>query len=977
MNKSIVKWVALLLFFSGGCSLSYQILWRKLLIPVMGGSTWATTTILATFMTGLALGSFYSEKIRTKNPLRVYGYLELAIAVYSVVALWIFPYASWLLAPLYSLIDANFIFFIILQFLVAFLLFVIPSFLMGITLPMLVFHFSQQKDLFANTATLYAANTFGAALGVVFATFVLLPWCGITYSAYMTSLLSAGIAMSALRMSRHSHCEVPQSTAATWVPDSLCLWAFMCGAIGLFLEISWTRILVVVFGSSTYAFSIILLSILLSIALGSWWVRKFILLQDNYRSFLYTLLCGNILFIALSLYIINFLPNFFMSLTYLCNENLVLFLILQGVTTGIVIFVPMTLLGMLLPVIIEGYKLKTQATSKAVTYVYGYNTLGAIFGSMGAGFFCIPIFGVHASLKFCIYLGCAVLLLTLLKETSRQVPKLLCVVFTALLVFISPTMNVQAFHKSLFRKALVKKEKLSYDAKLIYAEDGINSTVTVYRDFYHTSLNINGKTDASTSQDLDTQYLLGHIPMFLASQSKNVFVLGLGSGATVHAVATHKDAQVDVVEMEEAVITASGYFKAINGNVTKNPRVKIYVEDARTFLKYRDKTYDVMISEPSNPWVEGSGSVFTKEFYDIVNSKLNQGGVFCQWIQGYEISRQTFDTILATLKATFPHVVIFRQDFDFLCIATREPLKLTYKELQNKFVGKELQKTLKRIGIHNPAELLCGLYGSLPDDTVHVQKINRDDNVILEYRAPLEMYRGINFKPQRLKTADYFARLCTYFYSDLSADEAVEKVILALRTLQPEEWPRIKELAKYSKNQAHMEAIASIAEQRHKMLQNKDEMVREAAVLITQGKVQPALYKLEEIISLDPLDPSGYRLLAKIYTRLQKVQLAMTCYEQIVWLAPEDYVSRLNVGLLTYQNGKKEVAEQHMRETFEIYPQYLEGRLAWIALFVNNKEFDKAKDFYRKSLAMINKKDRDEFKMKYIALMEKKDKEKK
>lgn len=973
----MVKWVALLLFFSGGCSLSYQILWRKLLIPVMGGSTWATTTILATFMAGLALGSFYAEKIRTQTPLRVYGYLELGIAIYSIIALWTFPYASWLLAPLYSLVDANFTFFIVLQFTVVFLLFVIPSFLMGITLPLLVFHFSQHKNLFANTATLYAANTFGAAFGVALTTFLLLPQFGITYSAYITSLFSAGIAISALRMSSHFHCELPQKVSQKWVPDSLCLWAFICGAMGLFLEISWTRILVVIFGSSTYAFSIILLSILLSIALGSWWVRKFILSKENYRSFLYTLLCCNIIFIALSLYIINFLPNFFVSLTYLCNENLLLFLLLQGVTTGVVIFVPMTLLGMLLPVIIEGYKLKTQATSKAVTYVYGYNTLGAIFGSVAAGFLCIPIFGVHASLKFCIYLGCAALFVTLLKEKSPQVPKLVCVVFTAVLVFVSPTMNVQAFHKSLFRKALTNKEKSNYDAKLIYAKDGINSSVTVYRDFYHTSLNINGKTDASTAEDLDTQYLLGHIPMFLAPQNNDVFVLGLGSGATVHAVATHKDSQVDVVEMERAVIEASGYFKAINGDVTKNPRVKIYVEDARTFLKYREKTYDVMISEPSNPWVEGSGSVFTKEFYDIVESKLKPDGVFCQWIQGYEISRQTFDTILATLKATFPHVVIFRQDFDFLCIATRKPLYTTHKSLQSKFVGTELQTTLKRIGIESPAQLLCGLYGLLPDDAIHVREINRDDNVILEYRAPIEMYRGTSFQRQKMSTKEYFTRLHTRFLKDLSSDEAVEKVVSAIRTLMPEQWQKIKELATYSTNKAHMQAIASIAQQRYKMLQNKDEMVREAALLITQGKVQPALYKLEEIISLDPLDPSGYRLLAKIYTRLQKVDYAMKCYEQIVWLAPEDYVSRLNVGLLTYQNGNKDVAQRHMRETFEIYPQYLEGRLAWIALFVNNKEFDKAKDFYHKSLPFINEKDRDEFKMKYIAFMEKQYKEKK
>ncbi|WP_372371455.1 fused MFS/spermidine synthase [Candidatus Uabimicrobium sp. HlEnr_7] len=974
MNKSTVKWMALFLFFSGGCSLSYQILWRKLLMPSMGGSTWATTTIVATFMSGLALGSFYAKRIHTQTPLRFYAYLEWGVAVYSVVALWIFPHADIVLSPLYSLSSVNFTVFIFLQFIIAFFLFLVPSFLMGITLPLLIFHFSEQKTLFLNTAVLYAANTFGAAFGVVVTTFCLLPFFGISYSAYIISFLSVIIGICAFRMDKNYPCqsrEIEKQQKQKWPLDSLCLWAFMCGALGLFLEISWTRILVVVFGSSTYAFSIILLSILLSIALGSWWGRKFILLKNNSQSFLYTLLCCNIFVIAISLWVINFLPNFFVSLTYLCNENLVMFLLLQGLTTALVVFIPMTLLGMTLPVIVENYKLKTNMA--AVATVYGYNTLGAIAGCLLAGFLCIPMLGVYLSLKVCLYVCSGVLIVTLLLDSSslpQNWPKILGAICAALLVFVSPAMNVEEFHKSLFRKALVNKKKSTYDAKLIYAKDGINSSVTVYRDFYHTSLNINGKTDASTAGDLDTQYLLGHIPMFLTSKTKDVFVLGLGSGATVHAVATHANVNVDVVEMEPAVVEASKYFRGINGDVLKNPKVNIFVEDGRTFLKYRNKTYDVMISEPSNPWMEGSGSVFTKEFYDIVKSKLNKNGVFCQWIQGYEISKQTFDIIITTLKTAFPHVLIFRQDLDFLCIATTNPLQLSHQELTNKFIGEDLKKTLRRININSPCELLCGFHGLAERN--YMSQVNSDDDVLLEYRAPIEMYRGVKLTLKDVKAKEYLDLLHSYFLKDLSKNEALEKLISALRTRMPQKWEFIKELAQYAENKAHMEAIASIARERYKMLQNHHEMVRQAAVLVSDGKVQPALLKLEEIISLDPLDPSGYRLLAKIYTRLQKVQYAMKCYEQITWLAPEDYVSCLNVGLLSYQHGDKDVAIKYREQTFDIYPSYVDGRLAWIALFVNNKEFDKARDFYQKSLPFIKKEDFDKFKQKYIAMTDKK-----
>ena len=278
--------------------------------------------------------------------------------------------------------------------------------------------------------------------------------------------------------------------------------------------------------------------------------------------------------------------------------------------------------------------------------------------------------------------------------------------------------------------------------ELLFYRDGPTASVAVQQIDRFRLLKINGKTDASNGPgDVTTQLMLGHLP-FLAHDAKRVAVIGWGSGMTIGAVLRHAVERVDAFEIEPAVIEASRFFEPGNGNPLEDDRVELILGDARNELRRGTESYDLIISEPSNPWITGVSNLFTLDFFELAAARLAPDGILCQWFHLYGISEESTRSLIATFRQVFPHVVAF-QDRDLILIGARQPLRFSLETLEGFYRTPAIQESLTRAEMPYPRDVLVSM--TLDDDGTQAFSIdailNTDDNMLLELHAPRSLYR--------------------------------------------------------------------------------------------------------------------------------------------------------------------------------------------------------------------------------------------
>jgi spermidine synthase len=279
----------------------------------------------------------------------------------------------------------------------------------------------------------------------------------------------------------------------------------------------------------------------------------------------------------------------------------------------------------------------------------------------------------------------------------------------------------------------------------------VSGTVSVHQAGDNTFLRVNGKIDASTGSDMPTQVLSGHLPLLLHPEPRTVLVIGMGSGVTAGAVAHHPVRRIDLVEIEPAVIEASRFFASVNGDVLKNPRVRVVIADGRNFLLTTSERYDVIISEPSNPWIAGLASLFSSEFFALARSRLKPGGIMLQWLQAYHLPPDDLRMIVRTYRTIFPAVSVWNpSDSDLLLLGSSEPVTIEPAELARRYERNPgLRSDLQRIGVRHGAAV-AGHLSLGEEDTTRFAAgtgLNDDDRLPLEFSAPRALYldtRGPN-----------------------------------------------------------------------------------------------------------------------------------------------------------------------------------------------------------------------------------------
>lgn len=770
-------------FVSGTTGLVYEVLWGKYLALFIGVTSYAHTIVLATFMGGLAFGNTLFGRLidRKANPLRLYGILELGIGVYAAF----FPSLFGLLSRVYLAIAVDSpgsYWNTLLKVLLSAVAILPPTVLMGGTLPVLVrFVVRALPELGRSLAFLYFVNSAGAALGCLVAGFWLVASFGLDASMMIGACTNVTIGLLFLRLhrmassghaeSQDSNAKLAQSKLSEGRARLLLLLVFVAGALSMVYELVWIRLLSLVLGSSTYAFSLMLFTFISGIAAGGYIVSR--LLRQPRNLLLLFGLCELAVFayMLLMLPLYERLPYWFNVLASMLSRTAStfwLYHIMQIVISFLVMLAPCVFIGMALPLAGAITTESLSVLGTRVGTVFSVNTLGNLVGATSAGFLLIPWLGLQSSLELAIL--CSGLVgataLSCLGSTNRGAKALrwfaaVVCIYVVAQVLLSDwdrrILDSGVFRiRTLQSRSSSQFRKLATEKKLLYHADGRELTVAVFskrNDTTHRWLTVNGKTDASTGPDMSTQSLLGHLPLLLKPDSRRVFIVGLGSAVTAGAVMKHPIEACDVAEISPKVVAASHFFEAVNGKPLEDPRLRLYVADAREALMLTSsENYDVIISEPSNPWIAGIGNLFTVEFYQIVRRALKSDGMFVQWVQLYETDNTSLNVVLNTLSDVFSHVTVWNPNpADAVLIASMHAVSPEFHSLNERIQTPAVQDDLSLV-LEQPQgvdPLLILSLQVLSSERFKrffpgTGRLNRDRFPFLEYHAPKAFFVGEN-----------------------------------------------------------------------------------------------------------------------------------------------------------------------------------------------------------------------------------------
>lgn len=793
-RRSSLRILCACFFLSGATGLVYEVVWLRMLGLVFGHTVYAITTVLAAFMAGLGLGSvlFGRRAARFADPVRAYGVLEIGIGLYCALLPVLLGLAASLYPHLYRLLGSSYAAFSFVQFVLVAALLVVPTTLMGGTLPLLTQAIVKRDSVIGQTVgTLYAVNTLGAVIGVALAGYLLLPTLGNRATLMIAAAANVSVGLLAILYSRKLRAlrdevspRVPRgrrkpgpaepALAAHGLERGLVVAGLgISGAVSMIYEVAWTRALALVIGSSTYAFSAMLVTFLVGIAGGaalySWrWGSR------RASALTFAVIQGGIgLGVVLILIAFDRLPELFLVTLGSASPRYVE--VVQLVVSACALLVPALLIGATFPCAVAVCARTATRAGEETGRLYAVNTGGAIVGAVVTGFALVPAIGIHTSIKLGIVINLALAIALSASGSYSMATRRWLLPSAALLVagitLFIPAWDLQvmssgpAIHAiAYFQRAQARPlSAILHAREILFYRDGPSATVSVDREGKYISLRVNGKPDASTHPvDMQTQLMLGHLPLLLHPDAKSVLVIGLGSGVTAGAISIHPIRQVDLVEIEPAVVEAASFFTSENRDVLRDARARVVLADARNFLLTNPTRYDVIVSEPSNPWIGGVASLFSLEFFQLARERLGPGGLMAQWIQSYGILPEDLRMIVRTFRAAFPATTMWQLSAaDYLLVGRAEPAPVDLTVIKARYEDNGvLRRDLERAGVLDwPGILGCFMLGT--EDTARLSDgagLNTDDRLRLEFSTPRSFYletRASNFRTMRgFRTGD-------------------------------------------------------------------------------------------------------------------------------------------------------------------------------------------------------------------------------
>ena len=736
---SLIYWLFLA---SGAAGLIYEVVWMRLLMRILGSTVLAYTIVLSVFMLGLALGGWrFGRRIdRSGNPLLVYAGLEFGLAVWALA---LHP-LSGLLQRAFALSasalpDAPLLVGIIRGGL-AFAALLVPTTLMGGTLPVLSkFLVRRRAELGQKVGQLYAVNTAGAILGAGAAGFLLVGMIGETRTTFVAVALNLAAAAGATllahavgrnaqptasegeRQSDHAP-NAAEADAASSLRRILVLFAAaITGFSILAYEVLWTRTGVLLVGNTTYSFSLMLLSFLTGIALGS--VAMAAILRASHR-----LDFGARwrLFAGLECLIGVVALASFASPVPVVAVTVPIWVRIAGPLAGwlpapvlpiFVLLAPLTLLsGASFPLAASLYARDSHRVGGAVGAVYLWNTVGSAAGSAAAGFLLLPHLGIAHSFLVVTGVNLAAGLLLLLSSpaqplSSRLRPALAwCLAAGALLAVALPATGGLDIPRILLSKRLDRP----YQRCIFYQED-VNGTVSVWQNPNEPDPWVNNKRLYIDAQPMAVAYRYGmiyerlqaHYPILFHPDPKDVLVICLGTGTTLGSVGQFPVSTMDCVELSSAVVAAGVCFTEENHEILADPRLTMHITDGRNYLLTTRKSYDVITAEPMHPHLAGTVNLYTKEYFELVRARLRPGGICSHWIPVHRMRSAEIKSAIQAFREVFPHTLLFLETADLIILGSDQPLRVDADRWRRLLADPRISADLAEVGLSSVPELLA------------------------------------------------------------------------------------------------------------------------------------------------------------------------------------------------------------------------------------------------------------------------------
>ena len=745
--------ILLLFFASGATALCYETVWVRQLSLSFGITVHAISAVLVAYMFGLSLGARLVGRWADTldNPLKVYGFFEIAIAAYAFLNYYFLTnLMPWVSRAIYGFAPESPLFVNATRFLVAFVLLVTPTILMGGTLPLLGRLFTRTEETTgAYLGRLYGLNTLGAVLGTAVAGFWLIMHVGIYYTTIAAVVVNLVVGAIAIVLSRNVSVSVaptpavpaaePESSARLENPRLVYFVIFLSGYSALAYQVMWNRTLTLYVHNSIYAFSAILMVFLLGIALGSLAFSRNSVRWSNPRTLAIVQISLGV-YVWLSLYLTGLIPSLLKPVAMLFGfESWLAALATIFGAAGIVVFVPTFLMGITFPLATSLGTQRAEEVGARIGGFYAINTLGNILGSFVTGFILIELIGVRNA--FVVAITCNLLggFLLLFRSGSRALGSTLAagLATAAGVVLILVTVARELF-RSQFEKAI--------PGEILFYKEEITDTVMVYerKDGSRVIRYSDGRGTAGTETDTVNR-IYGHLPMILHPNPDRVLSIGFGVGNTLSALGMHDSSRILLIELANGVIEAAPYFPT-NQNVLETPNLELKFEDGRNFLVTTDEEFDIVQLEPPEIHTASVVNLYTKEFYELAKERMADGAIMCQWLNVILMPEYEMKMLLRTFMDAFPHSSLWTggEGWDIIMIGSEEPIELRPEDLKKRFARKRARPDLERMGLESPQALLS--YHILSPDSLDrylgdVPSIT-DDWTYVDFSVPQQSESG-------------------------------------------------------------------------------------------------------------------------------------------------------------------------------------------------------------------------------------------
>jgi spermidine synthase len=978
-------------FISGMTGLIYEILWTRMIGNIIGSAPFAVSIVLTVFMGGLGLGSYLASRSidRLKTPrdlVRIYGILELTVGAYGLVL----PALLVLFKPLYALLYnhmfGHFLAYNILTFLGCSFLLILPVTCMGATLPVLSrFYVTGLSTIGASLGRLYSINTIGGALGSLICGFWIIDLWGVWGSLAFAILLNTFIGLSSLYLGTRGQPdnvirvkEEPSSERQPELARMIGISALVVFAVSGFCsmayEVIWTKLLGLLVGPTTYSFTVVLVTFITGLALGSMF---FGWLADKTGKPGVLLVATQIAAALSALLISQILGNsqaFYAKLIFTLKDNFIFLMTVKSLTLFSFMFLPTFFLGATFPLVGKLYTKSLESLGKSIGFAYSINTLGAVLGSFAAGFILIPLMGKEHSLSLLTIMQLAAILIagSIIMGTARKtalVPLALSVLIGITAAAYFPhwdrrqlsTAKYQRYTNQALKemgwlKALVygnKKMVDTHNRQLVYFGDGIGGFTTVMKYTDITGKNDyvlynSGKPDASThTVDMPTQTLLAHFPLLFHPHPKQVLVLGFASGITAGEILYYPVEKLDVVDINQQVIAASSFFRPWNNNVLSNPRTRLIIQDGRAHLALTNRKYDVIISEPSNPWMAGLATLFTRESFELAKERLNDSGIFVQWVHSYQIDWGAFSLIGRTFQKVFPHSKLIRisdNSYDCLLVGFKGESDL---DINTALRNLQYAKKSPNLVLLNPLVYYDLIVSENLEDLFGGGSVNTDNRPLLEFQAPRMMYFNdpsilenmINKRWLTPETKNFIRGI----YSDVDAQLDRVEFNLAFDIQNPD----MVDLSKVTPGQK--ERFSSI------LTSYCSGKVVEDFSFISDTELQKKCISTQleaiknKVVAVQKKDLL-FSHIANLYILLKMPQEATSYYNQAIAANPRNEKACVSLGNVLADQELFDKAIALYRDAVQINPLYAEAFYKWGCVLIRQGKLEDAVEKLRRAI---------------------------